>query len=419
MDGMGGMGGGPDGMNGMNAMGAAGGDGAAGAMGGRGGAGGGGRGGMAGGGGGMPGGGFGGGFGGRGGGGPGGGRGGDRGAGRGGPMGRAGVASFGNGRRDRRMQYNGNAAFTLDNSVWDAHSYSINGQETAKPAYAKARGSFMFGGPLKIPKLLDGTKGTFTLNYQLARTRNGTTSTQTMPTLLERTGDFSQSIGAQGPVTIYDPLTQSPFPGNVIPANRLNPVSLGLLKYYPNPNAPGYKQNYQAPITTVLNSDNLNSRLNQTISKKDRLNGGIGYMGSNSTTPNIFSFVDTGTARNITANVSWSHNFTSKVINSLRYNFSRSRSLASPFFANRENIASELGITGTSQAPLNWGPPGLSFTNYSGLSDGASSLTRNQTSGMGDSLIWVHGVHNMTFGVDYRRQQINSSLSPGPAPPTC
>ena len=90
------------------------------------------------------------------------------GAGRGGPMGRAGVASFGNGRRDRRMQYNGNASFTLDNSALDARSYSINGQDTPKPAYAKARASMMFGGPLKIPKLLDGQKGTFTFNYQLA-----------------------------------------------------------------------------------------------------------------------------------------------------------------------------------------------------------------------------------------------------------
>lgn len=408
---MDGMGGGPDGMNGMNA---AGGDGAGG---GRGGAGGGrgGPGGMAGGGGGMPGGGFPG-FGGRGGGGPGGGgrggRGGDRGAGRGGPMGRAGVASFGNGRRDRRMQYNGNAAFTLDNSALDARSYSINGQDTAKPGYAKGRGSFMFGGPLKIPKLLDGQKGTFTINYQMARARNGATSTQTMPTLLERTGDFSQSIGAQGPVTIFDPLTASPFPGNVIPANRINPASLALLKFYPNPNAPGYKQNYQAAITTVNNSDNLNSRLNQTIGKKDRLNGGIGYMGSNNTTPNIFNFVDTGAGRNITANVAWSHNFTTRVINSLRYNFSRSRNLSSPFFANKENIAAELGITGTSQAPLNWGPPSLSFTNYFGLSDGAASLTRNQTSGIGDSLIWVKGVHNLTFGMDYRRQQINRASDP-------
>ncbi len=401
---MDGMGSGPGGMNGMNP---GGGDGAGGVqMGGRGGPGGA----MPGGG--MPGGGFMGGFGGRGGGGPGGGRGGDRAAGRGGPMGRAGVASFGNGRRDRRMQYNGNAAVTLDNSIWDARAYSINGQETPKPAYAKARATMMFGGPLKIPKLLDGQKGTFTLNYQLARMRNGTSSTNTMPTLLERSGDFSQSVGPQGPVTIYDPLTGSPFPGNVIPTNRISSASLGLLKYYPLPNAPGYKQNYQAPITTINNSDNLNSRLNQTLNKKDRLTGGIGYMGSNSTTPNIFNFIDTGTGRNISANVAWNHNFTTRVINSLRYNFSRSRNLATPFFANKENVAAELGITGTSQAPQNWGPPTLSFTNYTGLSDGASSLVRNQTSGVGDSLIWVHGVHNMTFGADYRRQQLNRASDP-------
>ena len=121
---MDGMGGGPGGMNAMNGMNPGGGDGAGGVqMGGRGGPGGGGPGGGRGGpGGGMPGGGFAGGFGGRGGGGPGGGRGGERGAGRGGPMGRAGVASFGNGRRDRRMQYNGNLGVTLDNSVWDARA---------------------------------------------------------------------------------------------------------------------------------------------------------------------------------------------------------------------------------------------------------------------------------------------------------
>ena len=67
---------------------------------------------------------------------------------------------------------------------------------------------------MKIPKLLSGQRGTFTINYQLSRMRNGLTNTQTMPTLLERTGDFSQSIGAQGPVTIYDPLHREvPFPG--------------------------------------------------------------------------------------------------------------------------------------------------------------------------------------------------------------
>jgi hypothetical protein len=350
-----------------------------------------------------------GGFGGGGRGGPGGGRGG-RGGDQNGRGQRAGVASFGNARRDRRMQYNANMSFTLDNSAWDARSFSLNGTDTPKAAYAKARASAMVGGPLKIPHLLDGRKGTFTFNYQLGRTRNGTTGTQSFPTMLERSGDFSQSIGAQGPVTIYDPLNGSPFPGNVIPTNRISPIATGLLKYYPAiPSAITVsKYDYQAPIVTTQNSDNINSRLNQTINSKNRLSGGIGYMGSNGVTPNIFGFVDTGTARNINANISWGHNFSTRVINNLRYTFSRSRNLGTPYFETQGvNVAALLGINGTSQAPRNYGPPSLSFTNFGGLSDGNASLTRNQTSSAGDSLIWVKGVHNMTFGVDYRRQQFN------------
>ncbi len=110
--------------------------------------------------------------------------------------GRAGVAAFGNARRNRQMQYNGNANFTLDNSVWDAQTYSLNGQQVAKPAYAASSASVMFGGPLKIPKLLKGNNGMFTINYQLRRSRNGTSQVGTMPTAAERSGDFSQAYRA-------------------------------------------------------------------------------------------------------------------------------------------------------------------------------------------------------------------------------
>jgi len=406
MDGFGpGMGMGPGGGMGMNGD-ATPGDAAGGGVGG-------GRGGPGGGGGrGGPGGGFGGpgggGFGGRGGGGPGmgGGRGGQ--GGRGGPGGgRAGYAAFGNARRDRRMQYNGNALFSLDNSVWDAQTYSVTGAQVERPAYANARASLMFGGPLKIPHLLSGQRGMFTLNYQLTRSRNGATNTWTVPSALEREGNFSQSV-AQAPVSIYDPLSGSLFPGNVIPQSRLNPISLKLANYYPLPNFYGNNRNYSAPIVRVANSDNVNARLNQTISTKNRISGGIGYQGANSSTPNLFGFVDAATQRALNANASWSHNFTTRIISNLTYRYSRNRNLSSPFFSGRENVEGELGITGVSGDPINWGPPGLSFTQgMASLSDGAASLSRNQTSGVGESLIWIHNLHNVTVGTDFRRQQIN------------
>jgi hypothetical protein len=325
-------------------------------------------------------------------------------------QGRPNAMAFGNGRRDPRLTYNGNASFSLDNSVWDARTYSVAGADVAKPTYANGRGSVMFGGPLRIPKLLSASRRIlFTFDYQMQRNRTGTTSDPVnMPTALERIGDFSQSTVQGAAVTIYDPTTGSPFPGNRIPANRISATSMALLAYFPNPNLPDAARNYQTSWSGRNDSENVNSRIsNIKIGSKDTINFGVGYQGSNSITPNLFQFIDTGSGSAINASLAWSRAITARVIQSLRYTFSHSRQLASPYFAYRQNVAAELNIAGTSQDPANWGPPNLSFTNYAGLSDGNYSLNRNQTSAVGESLTWVHGMHNFSFGADYRRQQNN------------
>jgi hypothetical protein len=97
---------------------------------------------------------------------------------------------------------------------------------------------FTFGGPVRLPKY-DGRGKTFFF-YAFEGLKSGipVSSGERAPTDLERAGDFSQS-GA----TIYDPLNTvngvpQPFPGNRIPANRMDPVALNLLKYMVNPNSP-------------------------------------------------------------------------------------------------------------------------------------------------------------------------------------
>jgi hypothetical protein len=85
----------------------------------------------------------------------------------------------------------------------------------------------------------------------------------------------------------------------------------------------------------------------------------------------------------------------------------------SPYFATlQQNVAQQLGIQGTSSLPLNWGPPNLGFTNFSGLSDGNASLSRNQTSNLSYSINLVRAKHQWTFGSDFRRQQINPLADP-------
>ncbi|MBI4907135.1 MAG: carboxypeptidase regulatory-like domain-containing protein [Acidobacteria bacterium] len=342
---------------------------------------------------------------------------------RGGPSGRGGPGgppdwrggrdsmAFGNARRSRNMRYFGTASFSLNNSVFDAKTFSVTGANIDKPGYSMGRGSFMIGGPLQIPKLIHADKRIiFTLDVSFSRNHTGITSEPVnMPTLLERAGDFSSTRLLSGvtPV-IYDPSTGNPFPNNIIPSSRLSSASLALLSYFPNPNLPFATRNFQTTWSGNNNSRNINARVsNIRIGSKARVNTNIGYQGSNSISPNMFQFVDTGEGRGLNAGVSLSYTINKTLINNLGFNFSRNRNNNNPFFANVTNVAAQLGILGTSQNPNNWGPPSLGFTNYAGLNDGNFSLMRNQTAAVNESLIYIRGKHNFTFGGDYRRQQFN------------
>jgi trimeric autotransporter adhesin len=407
------MGGGPGGIGGPGGPGGPGGFGGRGAGGpGGGGPGGGGPGG---GGGGMMAGGGPGGFGGGGGrGGGGGGRGGRGGPGRGGRN----PNSFGNGRRNPRNQYTGNVVFTLNNSIWDANSYSLTGQQTPKPAYAQFKAGFTFGGPLKIPHLFDdsGHGGTFTVTYNLNRSRSAQTLFGEVPTAAERGGDFAGALSSTTgqPVVIYDPTTGQPFPGDVIPANRVNSAAVGLLTYYPQPNLIGNaKYNYQISNAPITNLNNLNIRGNHSFSLHDQITFAEGYQDSNGSSSSIFNFLDSTKSAGYNFNPSWTHRFTTHTFNRLAYQFTRSTNTAIPFFESQTTVdgapanLAETLIQGTDQNPLYQGPPSLNFSNFQSLSDGNPSLQRNQTSAISDSLQWVKGTHNLTFGGDLRFQQFN------------
>ena len=325
-------------------------------------------------------------------------------------QGRPGAMVFGNARRDPRTMYMASVFFSLGNSALDARSFSVTGANLDKPSYANARAGLMFGGPLRIPKLVGAEKKIFFFfNFDMQRNRTGTVSEAVkMPTALERSGDFSQTLAQGASTTIYDPASGAPFPGNKIPTSRISSTAAALLKYYPSPNLADISRNYQTSYTGSDNSYHLNSRVsNIKPTSKDRLHGGMGYQGGDSATSNLFQFSDSGSSRAMNASLGWSRNITTRLTNTVQYSFSRNRRLSTPYFADRENVAAALGIAGTSQSAMNWGPPNLNFTNYAGLTDGNASLNRTQTSSIGDSLLWVHGSHNFTFGGDYRRQQFN------------
>jgi hypothetical protein len=321
--------------------------------------------------------------------------------------------AIGNARKGPGSLFRADLFGIMDNSFLDARQFSLTGQNTPQPAYNHLRFGGSFGGPLNIPHLLHGN-GQFFLNYQMGRNRNASNQTTLMPTAAERSGDFSQVLNRSGQLTpILDPLTGNPFPGNVIPQSRLSlsPQATALLKFYPLPNftqTNGY--NYQVPLVSTSDQDDVQSRVTRTLNRKDFLSGGFAYHNARGTSPNIFNFVDGNDSSGLNGNINWRHMFNQRVNSSFGLQYSRFSLRNTPYFANRENVSGEAGITGNDQEPVNWGPPSLNFagSGTAGLSDSQESFTRNQTVGFSYTGMWVRRPHNITYGFDIRRQQFNS-----------
>ena len=315
------------------------------------------------------------------------------------PFGQA--AAFGNFRRGPRSLYTGGIGWIVDHSALDARPFSLTGQDTPKPAFSHVMGVASFGGPLKIPHILPRNGPNVFVNYQWLRNRSATTQPGLMPDAQQRAGVFTAPV--------IDPQTGAPFPGNVIPQSRISPQATALLGLYPLPNfQPGGRYNYQVPLVAITHQDSLQSRWNKTAGHTNQLSGSFAFQSVRTDNPSIFGFDDTGSILGINTAVNWMHRYTQRIFQNINYHYSRQAARTTPFFANRENVSGEAGITGNNQEPVNWGPPALSFASgIAGLDDAQYSVTRNQTSGLSYSILWVKSSHNMTFGGDFRRQQFN------------
>ncbi len=316
-------------------------------------------------------------------------------------------ASFGNKRRTT-PPVQGSVAITVRNSALNAAPYSLNGQAAQKPYSANNNLNANIGGPLHIPKIVNWQRAQYTVSFGTSINRNGKSMIGSVPTAAERAGDFSQAL-TNTPLTIFDPLSGSPFPNNLIPTSRFNTASAGLLQYFPNPTYAGIVQNYRFVITDPGTSRNIGVRFNAPLSNKDRLNFNFQEQNQNSNSHQLFGFLDTGSSSGLSFSSGWSHSFRPRINNNANFSLSRSSSLSTPYFAYTQNVAAALGIAGTSQDPINYGPPGLSFTNFSSLSDSAPNVGRNQTATFSDNFTYVvKRKHNLTFGFTYNRLQQNS-----------
>jgi carboxypeptidase family protein/TonB-dependent receptor-like protein len=136
--------------------------------------------------------------------------------------------------RSGGSQFHGSLFESLQNDALNARNFFA----TTKPRVRLNQFGGTFGGPVV-------RGGTFFFgSWERTRQLTSEPIVSTVPTLLNRTGDFSdlRGSGAQ-PIAIYDPQTGQPFPGNVIPPDHIDPVARAALKYFPLPNREGTLSN--------------------------------------------------------------------------------------------------------------------------------------------------------------------------------
>ena len=319
------------------------------------------------------------------------------------------LAAFGNNRRGARSLYNWGLGAILGNSAWDSRPYSFTTQQTPKPSYYDVQLLGTFGGPLKIRGTTQNRPNVF-VGYQRTSDNSVTTQSALMPTSLERSGDFSQSVDALGrPIQLIDPTTGRPFAGNVIPKDRISPQAAALLAYYPLPNAVGTGGlNYQAPVLVTTHQESVQSRVTQNVSGRTQLFGTIGYQRTTTDTTSLFGFDDANLTSGLNGQVNWSHRFPPFFSLRVRYQFDRATIEATPFFAGRTNVSGDAGINGNNQDAANWGPPTLLFSSgFAGLTDAQPASTNTLTHTLSAESLWSHGRHNVTFGGGFHRQHVD------------
>ena len=172
-------------------------------------------------------------------------------------------------------QFHGAAFWYQRNEDLNANSFFNNRQSVPTPRYRYITAGGNIGGPIYMPGKIAKDKLFFFFNGEILKEqRPQNIQNLTMPTTAERQGDFSDSRNVNGAlIAINEPTTGKAFPGNTIPASRINPQGQGFLKLLPPPNyfnTAISKNNYNFQFQESLNIPKHNEivRLDYNITPK-------------------------------------------------------------------------------------------------------------------------------------------------------
>ena len=370
--------------------------------------------------------------------------------------GRAGGAVLNTTLKSGTSRFRGSAWEFYRNDALNANDFFANRANIKKGEYLSNQYGATAGGPAF------GTKTFWFADYEGSIIQQARTWVRTVPTALQRASGFTNfsdlTVLQSGTIaadvlgrsfargTVFDPATtrqlqlgqidpvtglvatragfvRDAFPGNRIPAGRIDPNALRLMQLYPEPNQSGLNNNYTVNKTNTDDTHSFDVRVDHNFSMKDRFFARYSFSDNHKIRPSPFDGdADGGGFAEGDEKVrvggfaaSHTHMFAPTLINEVRVGFSREHTnRLQPNGDNLSNMPAQYGILGIPQLDGNGGLPALRPSDLSQLGhDGWVVSERfSNTLQFSDNLTKLYKSHTFKGGYTYQNIYFGSTQPP-------
>lgn len=325
--------------------------------------------------------------------------------------------------------FHGTGYYFMRDAALNANDWFANRAGRALPAFHRDQYGGVLGGPVIKNKTF------FFGAYEYTKQESPTSANISVPTTLQRAGDFSQTFNAQGQLMqLYNPyatvtaangnITRQPIAGNVIPASQFDPVAVKALSFLPTPNQPGAAftntANWFGQGINVSKSHQSTVKMDHNFSDRNRFSGRWSNGRGTGTNPNLFgdgnpAYYTGGVNGTNTQSIvgDFTHVRSATTLFTFRYGWTYSDFYRNPFFDSFDptslGFASNVKSTATNlvfprfrpEGFQEWGTEGYWIMDREeGVHHFAGSMTK------------VLGGHNIKTGGEYRKNQLDY-LQPG------
>ncbi|HZY08604.1 MAG TPA: hypothetical protein VFE69_12695, partial [Ilumatobacteraceae bacterium] len=310
--------------------------------------------------------------------------------------------------------------------AFDARPYAFNAQQAAAPKapFKWDQYGYTAGGPVWRNKFF------FMSNFEGYKDDKQFQTLYSVPSAAMRGGNFSELLGSLGAINpqtgqpagvVVDPTqctvvgttrTCLPFPGNIIPAGRLDATSKQLLEFYPEPNngTGGLANNYLSFRDREIDKYQYTQRMDFVQSSASTWMGRYSY-GKESEVFPALKLNGTKLKTNVhqvAVGNTWA--ISSSTVNEFRFGFNYFFNTFGRELAFERDVIKELGIPGISLNPAEaWGIPSISVTGFSGFGDSTEGpyTNRNKVFEFIDNVSWIKGRHSLKVGGHFRIDHYN------------